>query len=117
MSDIILVGDGPSIMNGVQGKLKSYFFKHTGCRADPSAVSVSAEGWSADNSSLWIRFESWDRRALCDGKPVTFGQYDLRRNAVVSHLSSSAALNKFCKDPDFRQLFGLNCERYKAGLQ
>jgi len=117
MSDLILVRDGPSITDGVQGQLVSYFFKHTGCRVDPAAVSVSAEGWSTDNSSLWVRFESWDRRTFCDDRPVSFAQYDLKRHAVVSHLSSSAALDKFCRDADFRQLFGPNCERHKVGLQ
>ena len=113
MSELIIIGDGPSMISGVETKLKSYFFAHTGCRQDPSAVSVSAEGWSADSSALWVRFESWDRRAVCHGESVSFAQFDIDRGQVMAHLSLPQAMDNFCEDSKFRELYRPNCIRYE----
>ena len=111
MSELIVVDDRLSVMSNVEEKLKSYFFVHTGCRPDPGAVSVSAEGWSIDGSALWVRFESWDRRTMCDSESVAFAQYDIDQGQVMTHLSSSQAMNNFCQNREFRELYRPNCNR------
>lgn len=115
MSELIIVGGDAKVISGIESKLKAYFFNHTGCRPESKAVSVSAEGWSIDSSSVWVRFESWDREALCNGEPVSFGQFDVARGQVLSHLSSSQAMDSFCPDREFRGLFGPNCSRHEQG--
>lgn len=111
ISDLIIVGNHSSVFAGVSDQLKSYFFRQTGCRPDPEAVSVSAEGWSTDSSTLWVRFESWDRQALCNSDQVTFGQYDFTRRSVISHLSLVEAMAVFCRDKEFRELYSPNCKQ------
>lgn len=113
MSRLIVVMDGRNLtkLDGIESQLKAYFFKHTGCRVDPSVVSVSAEAWSMDGSSMWVRFESWDRKTLCAGRAVSFARYDFSRRAVISHLSLSEAMRRFCKSSDFRQWYQPNCDQ------
>lgn len=116
MSSLVIVGDRASQIDGIEERLKSYFLEHTGCRHDPASVSVSAEGWSLDGTALWVRFESWDRKALCDGETVSFAQLDIGREEVTRHLSLAQAMDRFCPDPQFRDLYEPNCSRHNGEL-
>jgi hypothetical protein len=114
-SHLIIVSNGTqlSTFKNVEPDLKDYFFKHTGCRIDPDTVSVSAEGWSADSSKIWVRFESWDRQTLCESDSVAFALYDISKHAVVMHESVSKAFERFCTDNGFRQEYQPNCNDYE----
>jgi len=99
-----------SILEGVEEQLKAYFAEQTRCRIRPIDISVGPYGWAIDGATIWVYFESWDRRNFCDSGPARFAQYDPAQRAVVAHLSEAEAVARFCPDPNFRWL---PCQRYR----
>jgi hypothetical protein len=110
MSDlsVVLNGHTPTLLKGVQEDITRYFIAETKCLTDYKNISVDAEGWSFDNSTLWVNVEYWNRENFCD-PDISFVEYNLSARKVVSHLSRDEVLAKFCPDPGFRSPYDPNC--------